>query len=333
MAERDRSPVRKPAPDGHILNAPFVLCRRRSHTPTTNEWFVHKPEGTVSRDPNAQRMVSQYNSMRVEWYADFEFYSDNVVAREPAFLTQKQATERAEDHRLAMNLEHNVGVAHWRYMRPHHVEIKFTKHPVRTVILERSYWEKWRHSCSIWLGSANVKDGLRHLLITGKDPLTGAHISTRTVAKHRIDAPKHVKTYMADGDRLHLCLNNTRVRMSPKRDWPGANLHNQSKVWVELERVGGELYWYVQGFKYFIIPNGTEPNDVPDYVKDSAFTEISVHRDNGYLYWKNTWHDAIRPLLEEEEGWFHVDGYVPKDIEDAIETVRWLWARIRVPHY
>jgi hypothetical protein len=332
MSDRDASPVRKPS--SQMLDTPFVQCRRHSHTPTTGEWLVHKPEGRIVQSPDKLAVVSKYNGSSIKWRAEFDYYSDAVAAQEPTFLTQKQATECAEDHRLAMNLEHNVGVAHWRYVRPQHVEFRLTKHPERTIIIERNYWEKWRHTGRWWMSQANVKNTDKHLLVAGTDPLTGANIGTRTVAKHHLGAPKPTKTYMVDGDRLHLCLNNLRVHMPLDKDWPGGDRHNTYRVWAEPGTVGGKLQWRIHGYKYFIIPNGADPNDVPLYVKDSLFTEISVYRENGYLYWKNTWLDDVRPLREDEQQWYNEDEYLPEDIKKTVATVAGLWATVRgIPYY
>lgn len=332
MVDRDASPARNSVPPTQWLDEPFVHCQRSDHTPTTGEWLVHKPIGRVGKSkvngPETMRIVSEHHGRNSEWCAHFDYFSDGVASRFPDSPSERQATQQAELHRDLMNLQHNEGVAHWRYVRPQHVEIKFPKHPEKTAIIERNYWEKMRHTCTIF-----ARSGKRGISIQGTDPLTEEPISCRTVKRHHLGVAAQIPIYEMDGDSLHLCLNNLRVRMPLDKDWVGADKLGVYKVWAKPEYVYDELVWVVRGYKYFIIPNGADPNEVPEYVKDSLYTEIKICRNNGYLFWKNKWYDPHRPLREGEKQMFDAEAHVPEDMQDASDRVVFLWLRIRTPRY
>jgi len=294
MSQRDLSPKRGPTPPQESQ------CSRSLHTPLYDEWFVHKPCGTIvdqkdTHIPGYGHIISKYIAMKIGWEESFPYVSESsgIVVES---CTRKQALELADRHRDRMNIEKRTAVAFWRYVRPLHVEVDFPKCTEGTVIVERNYWEKIRNTASFSYTARLKKFFMRY-----KDPLSGETCNTTLPAYHLgIKAP--LKIHFFDGDRLHLCLPNLRVRETPVAKQKRPAMKPCVKAELLHNPKGQYSHYRIHAVRYYPIPNDVPVEREPEsFTNDRYGQQIGIVRESGFLFWKQTYTRHLRKHLEAED--------------------------------
>ena len=229
---------------------------------------------------------------------------------------------------VKQNLEHGLGGNVWRYVSPHHVEVRYKKKYNTTMIVDRDYWESIRHTCITQLHQTSPNHYLAKVM--GKDPLTGEK-KCPMVARDNLGTPPKMETVHVDGDSMHNCRDNLRVKV-PKGTRPlGADEHNVPRMEApELCSEDGQEYWYIRAHKCFLIPQEADPNVVPSYVTDTMYESVKVTRINGYLYWRVKWHDRSDNVksgarTHNAAGTLNI----PKGVRRSMNAVLELWAAVK----
>ena len=282
MSRRDVSPKRGPTPPQESQ------CSRSLHTPLYHEWLVHKPCGSIVDKKDAQlsgcgEIISKYASAKLSWLKSFSYVPESTAGSENCY-THKQALELAERHRDHMNTKHCCAVALWRYVRPQHVEVKFFKCAEGTVLMERNYWERIRHTASF---SYTAK--LKKFFMRYRDPLSGETYNTSLSAFHvGVKAP--LKLHYFDGDRLHLCLPNLRVRETPVAQQKRPPM--QPRVTAELVHDPDSqcAHYRIHAVRYYPIANDAPVDCLPQNLCSAKYCQhVDVVRESGFLFWMQTY--------------------------------------------